>query len=63
MPAGSASAERSSLELAPRRKRPSADRILRLDAALRDMAETCPLPMGFEAMAARLDVGGARADR
>lgn len=31
------------------------DRLQRLDAALRDMAETCPLPEGIQAFAERLD--------
>jgi hypothetical protein len=37
----------------------SADRLQRLDAALRDMAQTCPLPNGIEALAQRLEHAAA----
>jgi hypothetical protein len=64
MTARSAPADLSNLEIASQRKRPSTDRILRLDAALRDMARTCPLPGKIEVLAERLDRASAlRADR
>jgi hypothetical protein len=47
-----------------RSEQSSADRLLRLDAALRDMAQTCPMPTGIQDLAERLDeIAGMRASR